>query len=67
MTTPDRSSFGDAPEADVVEQLTPVADVDEETWPDAQRVGADRDWQATEADLIEQSIPVPEDETEFDR
>ncbi|MGP4056254.1 hypothetical protein ACTWP6_15770 [Mycobacterium sp. 4D054] len=69
MTTPDDDQFIDAAEADVVEQLTPAVDVDvdEETWPDAERVGAERDWQASEADLIEQSIPVPEDEPEFDR
>lgn len=67
MTTPDRNQFGEAAEADVVEQLTPAADVDDESWPDAERVGTERDWQASEADLIEQSIPVPEDESEFDR
>lgn len=71
MTTPDRGPFGEAPEADVAEQLRPVGpptdDVDENTWPDAERVAADRDWQASEADLIEQTIDVPEDDAEFDR
>jgi hypothetical protein len=67
MTTPDRSPLGDAPEADVVDQSTPVADGDEESWADAAQIGEDRGWQASEADLIEQAIPVPEDESEFDR
>lgn len=67
MTTPDRSPIGDAAEADVAEQRTPVGDVDEESWRDVERVGDDRDWQASEADLIEQATPVPDDETEFDR
>lgn len=79
MTTSDRRPFGDAPEgpevpeapeADVAEQRTPVDDSDPGSWPDAQRVSDDRDWQANEADLIEQSIEVPDDpgyETGFDR
>lgn len=70
MTTPDRSSFGDAPdasEADLAEQQRAVGDVDEESWSDPQRVGLDRDWQASEADLVEQTLVVPEDDTEFDR
>lgn len=76
MTTPDRSQFGDAPEApeateaDVAEQRTPVDDTDQQSWPDAERVSADRDWQASEADLIEQSMDVPDDQdydADFDR
>lgn len=67
MTTPDRNPLGDAAEADVAEQLQPVADADEDTWRDAERVSGDRDWQASEADLIEQAIEVPDDESEFDR
>ncbi|PRC42985.1 hypothetical protein C6A85_000000107670 [Mycobacterium sp. ITM-2017-0098] len=67
MTTPDRSPIGDAPEADVVEQRIPVDDSDEDSWRDTQRVGDDRDWQASEADLIEQATAVPDDEPEFDR
>ncbi|MFB1298962.1 hypothetical protein ACAG24_026005 [Mycobacterium sp. pW049] len=70
MTTPDRRPFGDAPdasEADLAEQQRPVGDVDEETWSDIQRVGPDRDWQANEADLVEQSLAVPDDDGEFDR
>ncbi len=70
MTTPDHSPFGDAPEApeaDVAEQHTPVEGSDQGSWPDAQRVSADRDWQADEADLIEQSIEVPDDDADFDR
>ena len=70
MTTPDRSALGDVPdasEADLAEQQRAVADVDEDSWQDAQRVGLDRDWQANEADLVEQSLVVPDDDTEFDR
>lgn len=72
MTEPDRTPFGDAPEApeaDVAEQRTPVDDSDQGSgsWPDAQRVSADRGWQADEADLIEQSIDVPDDDADFDR
>ncbi len=67
MTTPDRDPIDDASEADVVEQSIPVDDADEDSWPEAQRVGDDRDWQASEADLIEQAAAVPEDETGFDR
>jgi hypothetical protein len=68
MTTPDRGPIEDAAEADVVEQNMPVADLDDEgSWPEAERVGAERDWQASEADLIEQTSAVPEDETGFDR
>jgi hypothetical protein len=67
MTEPDRTPFGDAAEADVVEQRLPVTDVDDDTWRDTARVAQDRDWQATEADLMEQAIAVPEDEAEFER
>lgn len=70
MTTPDPSSFGDAPdasEADVAEQQRAVGDVDEDSWRDTERVGLDRDWQANEADLVEQTLAVPDDDTEFDR
>ena len=68
MTTPDRDPLPDAAEADVVEQLTPVdaADGADDTWRDAARVAGDRDWQASEADLIEQAIEVPDDD-DFDR
>lgn len=71
MTIPDPSPLDDAAEADVAEQLTPVDDVDDledgETWSDTQRVSEERDWQASEADLIEQSQAVPDDDAEFDR
>ncbi|AFM17617.1 hypothetical protein Mycch_2856 [Mycolicibacterium chubuense NBB4] len=67
MTTPDRSPFGDATEADVVEQRIPVDDVDDDAWRESERVSEDRDWEASEADLIEQAIDVPDDGTEFDR
>jgi hypothetical protein len=68
MTRPEGSPFGDdAPEADVVEQLTSVDAGDEDTWRDAARVASARDWEANEADLIEQAIAVPDDDSEFDR
>jgi hypothetical protein len=59
--------FGDAAEADVVDQHLAIDGVDDDAWSDAQRVSADRDWQASEADLIEQAIAVPEDESEQER
>jgi hypothetical protein len=37
------------------------------TWQDAGHVTSARDWQASEADLIEQAIAVPDDDSEFDR
>jgi hypothetical protein len=68
MTNPDGREFGDdAPEADVVEQLIPIDVTDEDTWRDAARVTGARDWEASEADLIEQAIAVPDDDSEFDR
>jgi hypothetical protein len=68
MTPPQSRAFGeDAPEADVVEQLTAVDASDEDVWQDAARVTTARDWEASEADLIEQAIAVPDDDAEFDR
>ena len=67
MTTPQRSGFDDAPEADVAEQLIPILADDEDTWRDAARVTRARGWEADEADLIEQAIAVPDDDSEFDR
>jgi hypothetical protein len=68
MTNPVGSEFGDdAPEADVVEQLIPIDVTDEDTWRDAARVASARDWEASEADLIDQAIAVPDDDSEFDR
>lgn len=68
MTEPDVSPFGEeAPEADVAEQAIPVDPGDEDTWQDAERVTKARDWDANEADLIEQAIAVPDDDLEFDR
>ena len=64
MTTPDPNPLGEAAEADVVDEHLSI---DEDAWSDAQRVSADRDWQASEADLIEQAIAVPEEEAERDR
>jgi hypothetical protein len=68
MTSPDGSVLGDgASEADVAEQLIPIEVSDEDTWRDAARVMGARDWEASEADLIEQAIAVPGDDSEFDR
>jgi hypothetical protein len=68
MTDPDGRTFGDdTPEADVAEQLIPVDARDEDTWRDVARVTTSRDWDANEADLIEQAIAVPDDDSEFDR
>jgi hypothetical protein len=68
MTNPVGSEFGDdAPEADVAEQLIPIDVTDEDTWRDAARVASARDWEASEADLIDQAIAVPDDDSEFDR
>jgi hypothetical protein len=68
MAKPDDRRFGDdVPEADVAEQLQSVGVRDDDTWRDAAGVTAARDWEATEADLIEQAIPVPDDDSEFER
>ncbi len=72
MTRPQDDPFDDAPEADVAEQRAP-ADPSEaadepadDVFRDADRVADERDWQASEADLIEQTIEVPIDD-DFDR
>jgi hypothetical protein len=68
MINAEGGEFGDdAPEADVVEQLIPIDVSDEDTWRDAARVASARNWQASEADLIDQAIAVPDDDSEFDR
>jgi hypothetical protein len=68
MTSPDGSVLGDgASEADVAEQLIPIEVSDDDTWRDAARVTGARDWEASEADLIEQAIAVPDDDSEFNR
>jgi len=68
MTNPVARPFGDdTPEADMVEQLIPIDLGDEDTWRDAARVTTDREFDANEADLIEQAIAVPDDESEFHR
>lgn len=64
MTTPEQSALNDAAEADVVEQRQAIGDYDDDAWLDTQRVSEDRDWQASEADLIEQATAVPVDESE---
>jgi hypothetical protein len=68
MSNPGGRPFSDdTPEADMVEQLIPIDASDEDTWRDASRVTTARAWDANEADLIEQAIAVPDDESEFDR
>lgn len=62
MTTPDRSGLGEAAEADIAEQLRPVDDADDDVLPDVERVSEDRDWHASEADLIDQATVAPADE-----
>jgi hypothetical protein len=60
-----RAFDDDAPEADAVEQLTPV-DVDDDDMLDPGRVRISSD--ADEADLIEQATAVPfDDELDFNR
>jgi len=68
MTRPEGPSLGEeAPEADVVEQRTGVEPGDDDNWQEAARVTTARDWDANEADLIEQAIAVPDDDRDFDR
>lgn len=56
MTRPDSRQFGDD-----------AAEADEDTWRDAAGVITARDSEANEADLIEQAIAVPDDDSDFDR
>lgn len=70
MTDPEALAFGEAvPEADVVEQRIPVDSDDEDTWRDADHITTARDWEASEADLVEQAIEVPlvDDDLDSDR
>jgi hypothetical protein len=56
MTNPEGNELGaDAQEAD------------EDKCSDAARVASAREWQASEADLIDQAVTVPQDDAEFDR
>jgi hypothetical protein len=64
----DNLLFGEErPEADVAEQRVPAQPSDEDTWRDAGHITMVRDWEASEADLIEQAIAVPDDDRDFDR
>jgi hypothetical protein len=64
----DNLLFGEErPEADVAEQRVPAQPSDEDTWHDAAHITAVRDWEASEADLIEQAIVVPDEDPDFDR
>ena len=68
MTNTEGVAFGEAvPEADVAEQLIPVTPEDPDTWRDAARITGARDWEGSEADLVEQAIEVPLAEDDFDR
>ncbi|MFG1932759.1 hypothetical protein ACGFK1_19265 [Mycobacterium sp. NPDC048908] len=44
-----------------------IAFGDDDAWLEADRVKRERGWDANEADVIEQAIAVPDDESEFDR
>lgn len=62
-----RTFDDDAPEADAVEQLTPV-NVDDDDMLDPGQVRISPDTDADEADLIEQATVVPfDDDLDFDR
>ncbi|WP_018599850.1 hypothetical protein [Mycobacterium sp. 155] len=67
MTYADNGAFDDdAPEADAVEQLTPVNIDDDMSESSRIRISPDAD--ADEADLIEQATVVPiDDDLDFDR
>ncbi|WP_299559198.1 hypothetical protein [uncultured Mycolicibacterium sp.] len=67
MTHPDDVFGEEASSADVADQLTPVEAEEQDTWSEASRVTAERSWEASEADLIDQSIevPLPDDEPEL--
>ena len=40
---------------------------EDDAWREAAPVMTGRDWEANEADLIEQATAVPDDDSEFDR
>lgn len=68
MQVSDRGFDEVAPEADEVEQHTPVGIDDEEDALESARVWISPSDDANEADLIEQAMVVPvEDDLEFDR
>jgi hypothetical protein len=52
---------------DLIPVEIPVEDAEEDTWREAARVTQARDWEANEADLIEQAIAVPDDDRDGDR
>lgn len=68
-TAAGREFDDDAPEADAVEQLTPVTvDDDDDSALSSTRVRISPSAEADEGDLLEQAIVVPfDDELEFDR
>ena len=68
MIRPEDAFEDEAPGDDVAEQLIPVdAGDDEAALEAAVPVSISRDSEASEADLIDQSIAVPLAEDEFDR
>ena len=67
MTRPEDAFEDEAPGDDVAEQLIPVDAGDDEAALEAVPVSISRDSEASEADLIDQSIAVPLADDEFDR
>ena len=67
MTRTEDAFEDEAPGDDVAEQLIPVDAGDDEAALEAVPVSISRDSEASEADLIDQSIAVPLAEDEFDR
>lgn len=69
MMTSSGPVFDDLPEADVAEQLIPVDAADGDAELDFARVRVSSEWDADEADLIEQAIAVPlsDDDEDFGR
>ena len=55
------------PEADVAAQRVPAQPSEEDAWRDTTLITSVRGGEASEADLIEQAIEVPDDDIDFDR
>ncbi|EHI10980.1 hypothetical protein KEK_20358 [Mycolicibacterium thermoresistibile ATCC 19527] len=69
VTSSDGEVFDEKSETDVADSAIPVThDAEEDTWTEAARISQRRDWDANEADLIDQAIvaPLPEDEFDVD-